>query len=99
MKDDQIETMMSELDYNQNHEIDYSEFIAATIDPELLNDEQTLRGLFNQFDLDNDGTIDRDELVKTFSKFGKNITVEEIDIILQEHDKDRNGNIQFEEFQ
>jgi Ca2+-binding EF-hand superfamily protein len=43
------------MDYNQDNQINYTEFLAATVDPERLKDENTIHGLFNQFDLDNDG--------------------------------------------
>ena len=66
---------MNEVDYNDNSEIEYTEFIAATLDNNVLNNEQTLQGLFNLFDIDNDGHIDKEELVQTFSKFGKHITL------------------------
>ena len=85
------------MDYNDDNQINYTEFLAATIDHERLKDQDTIKGLFNQFDLDNDGQIDKEELVKVFSKFGKNISIEEIDIIMKTHSND-NELIDFEGF-
>ena len=90
--------MISEIDLNENNQIDYSEFIAATLDGDVLKHKKVLEGLFNQFDLDNDGKIDKDELVKTFSKFGKEITSEEIDTIIKQHDPTGNGEIDMHAF-
>lgn len=36
--------------------------------------------------------------MKTFSKFGKNISVNEIRTILKQHDYDSSGKIEFDEF-
>ena len=33
-----ISKMISEVDYNHNNQIEYSEFIAATLDPDVLKD-------------------------------------------------------------
>lgn len=34
--------MMSEVDYDQNDNIEYTEFLAATLDTEVLKDEDVL---------------------------------------------------------
>ena len=98
MKEEKIGKVLSEVDYNLTGEIEYTEFIAATLDKDVMNDEDTLQGLFNLFDINNDGSIDKEELVQTFSKFGKHITLKEIDTILKEHDLHHTGKIEFDEF-
>ena len=47
MNEDKISSMLDEVDYNENNEIDYSEFIAATMSDDILRDKTTLMGLFN----------------------------------------------------
>ena len=91
--------MISEIDYNENQQIEYTEFVAATLDKDVLKNKETLKGLFNQFDLDNDGSIDKMELLKSFSKFGRDITVTEIDAILKQHGRKDTNQIDFENFQ
>ena len=98
MDDNKIHRMISEIDYNENSQIEYTEFVAATLDKDVLENEDTLRGLFNLFDLDNDGSIDKMELVKAFSKFGRDITIAEIDAILKTHDLKGIGQIDFDSF-
>ena len=80
--------MVDGVDFNDDNKIYYSEFIAATLDPEILKNDVIIEGLFNQFDIDNNGSISKNEIVKSFSKFGKTITVSEINTIFNEHDTD-----------
>ena len=63
MDKDKITSMISEIDYNDNNEIEHTEFIAATISDSVFQNEKVLEGLFFQFDLDNDGMINKEELV------------------------------------
>ena len=41
------------MDYQGNQQINYTEFLSATIDPNIINDEERLRGVFNIFEVDN----------------------------------------------
>jgi Ca2+-binding EF-hand superfamily protein len=54
--------------------------------------------LFKTFDIDNRGQISRDNLKVAFSKFGKNVSEEEIDEIMKIHDSDGGGTVDLEEF-
>ena len=42
MKEEKISRTLSEVDYNLTGEIEYSEFIAATLDKDVMNNEETL---------------------------------------------------------
>lgn len=66
----QVKHILDELDMDKSHTVGYTEFLAAAIDPKLVNNETMLRGLFNQFDTDGSGEISASELHKSFSKFG-----------------------------
>ena len=94
----QINTLISQIDGNDNQQIEYTEFLAATLDEDILQKEEVLKGVFNLFDLDNNGAIDKEELVKVFSKFGKEITKKEIQIILEMHDPHHKDQIDFHHF-
>ena len=79
--------------------INYSEFIAATlqIDQEL-NDEQ-LWSLFKKFDVDNTDFITLANLQEAFHRLGRNkISQAEIEEMMRIHDIDHNGKISFNEF-
>ena len=72
--------------------------MSATIDPNMINDEDRLRGVFNIFDTDNTNKITIENMIKTFSKFGRDITDEEIKHALEQHDKSNEDAISFDEF-
>lgn len=78
----QLNIILKELDMNKTNNVTYTEFIAAAIDPKLLNDETMLKGLFDQFDSDMSGEITADELHKSFTKFGQNISCAEIKAVM-----------------
>ena len=83
-----------------NYAVNYSEYLAATIDINTIvkaNDGKILR-VFNQFDVDATGEITRDNLKMAFTKFGKQLSDEEIDTYMELHDTNKDGSIGLEEF-
>lgn len=98
LQESQIKHILAELDMNKSNSVGYTEFIAAAIDPKLVNNETMLRGLFNQFDTDSSGQISAAELHKSFSKFGQNITEAEVRAVMDAHDRNKDGVISFEGF-
>lgn len=64
----------------------------------LAEGDDHLRGVFNSLDVDNSGFITRENIKLAFSKYGREITDKEIDLILKKHDTKHNNVIDFEEF-
>lgn len=64
---------------------------------EFLTDDK-LEAIFKTFDIDNSGKITPDNLKHAFSKFGRSVTQAEIDNIMNEHDLDKEGTVDMEEF-
>ena len=54
------------------------------------------RAAFDVFDKDGSGTISADELRQVMKSLGENLTDEEIDEMIREADKDKNGTIDCE---
>lgn len=67
--DSEIDRIMNEVDINKSGEIDYSEFISATLNRNTLLSKQRLETAFKAFDLDNSGAIDADELKMVLGKY------------------------------
>jgi len=82
---------MNEIDYKGNHLINYSEFLAATIDVKQVLTEERLNQLFLQFDVNNNGAITKEDLKAAFQKLGKSITDKEINEILASHDTSKDN--------
>ena len=87
------------MDYAQNNKVNYSEFLAATINTSSFLTEEKLAAIFRTFDTDGSGQITAENIQEAFSKFGKEVTNEEIKQILEAHDLDGGKTISLEEFQ
>lgn len=94
----EIDKIISEIDYRGNQQINYSEFIAATFSTKKILNDSKLQMLFKEFDIDNSGYITKENLVDAFEKFDKEISKEEIEKIIQTHDLANDGRISFKEF-
>lgn len=89
LKPEEIEELIKEIDYADNHKINYSEFIAATMDVKRFLTAEKLEAIFNSFDVDGSGKITPQNIKDAFSKFGREISDEEINTILAKHDLDK----------
>ena len=99
LSDDGIKKIVDEIDFYGNGLINYSEFIAAVLSVESTLTEEQLWTLFKKFDVDNTDQISTANLREAFNRLGQfQIPEEEIDQIIHQHDTDRNGQIDFDEF-
>eukprot|EP00928_Gymnodinium_smaydae_P058529 TRINITY_DN4172_c0_g2_i1.p1 TRINITY_DN4172_c0_g2~~TRINITY_DN4172_c0_g2_i1.p1 ORF type:complete len:654 (+),score=140.86 TRINITY_DN4172_c0_g2_i1:57-2018(+) len=90
---DWIETVFSSVDTDGSEEIEYSEFLAATLEEGARRSEQAMRDAFNTFDLDGSGKISLAEFARIMNE-----PEETIQKLLPEFDRDRDGEIDFDEF-
>ena len=60
---DHLLELMKAADTDGSGEINYTEFLAATMDANVFMREDYLRTAFNMFDKDNSGKIDNEEVV------------------------------------
>jgi Ca2+-binding EF-hand superfamily protein len=95
----ELDQIVAELDYNQNDMINYTEFIAATINTASFLTEEKLAAIFKTFDLDDTGQITATNIKDAFSKFGKEVSDEEVKQIMLAHDLDGGNTISLDEFQ
>jgi len=61
-----------------------------------MSDE--MRVVFNTFDTDGSGFLDRNELANAFNNFRGGLTAEEIDQLIADADTNGDGKVSFEEF-
>ncbi|XVF38013.1 hypothetical protein REPUB_Repub20aG0061200 [Reevesia pubescens] len=66
--------------------------------PQFRDGLRNLRGVFEQYDEDSNGTIDREELNKCFEKLQLRLTKEEVEDLFCSCDIDGSQRIQFNEF-
>lgn len=94
----EVKEMISQIDYHNNKMINYSEFLAATIDIKHFLTDSRLKAIFNQFDTDSSGKITQENIVLAMQKLGRDINEQEIQNIVKAHDKTGDGCLSFPEF-
>lgn len=97
MTEAQITKLLKKIDLNQNGTIEYSEWIAATVNKKQLLKEENLKEAFKTFDEDKDGYISADELKSLLGK-KRNIDIEVCEAIIDEADEDEDGKLNLDEF-
>jgi calmodulin len=99
--DEEIQDMILLVDENGDNEIDFNEFLTLMrlrMGESGEDAEQNLRDVFDIFDADGSGYIDRDEMRVLMKKLAQDLTEEEITQIMEEVDQDGDNQISFEEF-
>lgn len=77
-------------DENNDQELDFTEFQFFYV--------QQLKRVFTELDGDNSGEIDVFELKTAFDQLGFNATIQEVNALLKQVDKDKSETVDFKEF-
>ena len=67
----EINEIISQADYHGNNMINYSEFLAATIDVHRFLTDSRLKAVFHQFDTDSSGKITKENIFLAMQKLGR----------------------------
>lgn len=70
----QLNSIISEIDYYGNKQINYSDFLSATINIRVFMTEQKLQAIFDQFDTDDSGYITHENIFFAMQKLGQSMT-------------------------
>lgn len=97
MADQMVDEIFEKVDINNDGAIEYTEFLAASIDKESLLSEEKLLAAFKNFDKDGSGTISALE-IKEILGVGRNIPQHIWEEIIGEVDNDGNKSIDYQEF-
>jgi calmodulin len=99
--DDDIREMIILVDENKDGVVDFDEFITLMrlrMGESADDAEQNLRDVFDIFDADGSGLIDRHEMASLMKKLAQGLSEEEITAIMEEVDVDGDGEVSYEEF-
>lgn len=95
----ELREIWTSVDIDRSGFIDYSEFLAATVDRAIYLQETKLWAAFVTFDRDSSGKISARELREVLGREGQSIGSELFwDSLVQEADKNQDGEIDFSEF-
>lgn len=95
----EMENIFDRVDVNGNGFIEYSEFVVAAMEQNELLCHRNLKLAFNTFDKDGSGYITAEDLKKALRIDGHNeFSSQIIDEMIEQVDKDCDGDISFEEF-
>ena len=76
--DQEVRDIISQMDFMGNHKINYSEFLAATIDVRNFLTDSKLKAIFKQFDTDNSGYITANNICVAMQRVGKKIPLNQV---------------------
>jgi len=95
-----LEDLIKSVDMNGSGSLDYTEFLAASMEKKLYMQRDVCWNAFRTFDLNGDGKITRDELSQVLNGNSVKTTLGEdkIESLIREVDQDGDGEIDFEEF-
>ena len=101
-----LDYYFSNLDVNGDGSVDYTEFMAFAANEEILFEKQKLKGAFDSFDWSKTGAITADDLKHFSASAGgstafsgeKILNRRTIEAMIQEIDKNGDGEIGFDEF-
>ena len=93
---EQVDQMFTAVDLDGNNEIDFTEFVMATMSEKDLVTSDRLKAAFSMFDKNKSGAISPEE-IKEVLGFGTDEN-EQLDVLIAEIDENGDGEIQFDEF-
>lgn len=94
--DDEIEKIFSSIDTNNSKKLEYSEFIAASMEQKTYLRAEKLLDLFQMIDSDGSGKISKKEVKKALKD--EKMEEELLNKIIDEFDLNQDGEIDFTEF-
>mmetsp|Transcript_6320 Transcript_6320/g.15747 ORF Transcript_6320/g.15747 Transcript_6320/m.15747 type:complete len:795 (-) Transcript_6320:146-2530(-) len=97
---DDLEQLMCDIDNEGSGEIDYSEFLAATLDPIIYTEEKVCWRAFRVLDRNGEGDVSAQQLMKALNNgWTEDIVDEEMALkMIREVDETGNERISFDEF-
>jgi calcium-dependent protein kinase len=94
----EVNRIMEQVDIDKSGFIDYTEFVAASVDRKKLTSKEKLETAFKLFDKDSSGSISASEIKEVFGSAFANVDEQVWLEIIKEVDVNGDGEISFEEF-
>lgn len=94
----ELDQIFHNIDLNHDGEINYTEFLAVTVDRKKAMTENNMVFAFHHFDIDNSGVITFENLKECFKREGRHLEDSELQQMLAEVNCAEPGKITYNEF-
>ena len=94
----ELEQIFNNIDLNHDGEINYTEFLAVTVDRKKAMTENNMKFAFHHFDIDNTGVITIENLEECFKREGRQLSADDLKSMLAEVNCADPGKITYDEF-
>jgi Ca2+-binding EF-hand superfamily protein len=94
----EIDEMIKDMLFDENGQIDYTEFLAATLDVKQSFTREKLWAVFKHFAVDQNNYITLENLKRAMARSGRLLPEEDLVAMLHETDPGKQGKISFEQF-
>jgi len=84
MSNDEMNDLFYKIDFNQDGQLNYTEFLAATVDKQKVIQKQNMQLAFHHFDVDNSGTITKANLMEVFKRQGHKMEEDDVTKMIEE---------------
>ena len=99
LSNEEMNDLFYKIDFNQDGKLNYTEFLAATVDKNKAVTQQNLKLAFHHFDVDNSGKITSENLLEVFKRQGQHMTKDECDKMINEANPENANELNFKEFE
>ena len=96
--DEEIKKKFLEIDVDGNNKIDFTEFLAANMDKSFYKDKEKLRIVFDKFDIDHNGIINKEDIIDILKMENLFDAKKLVTDLIEPNDINKDGKIDFDEF-
>ena len=98
MSSEQVSRLLDTMDLDRDGQVDYGEFVAATVSSSLIIREENLLRAFELFDSDGSGFLTPEEIEAACQKYGISLDDASAQAILEGADANGDGQVGYYEF-
>jgi calcium-dependent protein kinase len=99
MTDKEMNELFYKIDFNQDGQLNYTEFLAATVNKQKVVQKNNMKLAFHHFDIDNSGIITADNLHEVFQRQGHKTEMSKVKEMIKECNPQKDNELTYAEFE